>query len=401
MSYHIHPHAVATQYSTQYIYNMVEPLSGLRDVWLRACCSVAEGAEVVNTLAVANHHYRHRHRYPTRFKPTTVTGTTEETPTIAAMPATPAAVAAADSICQLLLDERIHAFGGVEGRPRSLASVWSGIITRMLAGGVGRITNTRVVVVDDGQYRCLYSVAVSGSGALLVSDSNSGTLLEHSAIDGSRLRTIGSRGFGQRQFNQPHQVFVAADGFVFVADTNNRRVQVLTPDLRFHATISGKMLITPKGVIANSEVVLVSDAWSNNIVVFRRWDGVYVSTIKRQGKRSKRLNCPVGMCFMSKGTHFAVSELYAKRVSVFDVGGAFIRCIGVGVLKSPCGVACSAANELVVVDRGNSCLRLFSDHGKLLKTFGYGVFMGVSIQGPTIWVCSYTHADGSQVRKFW
>jgi DNA-binding beta-propeller fold protein YncE len=70
-------------------------------------------------------------------------------------------------------------------------------------------------------------------------------------------------------------------------------------------------------------------------------------------------------------------------VSVFSVEGEFVRHVGVGTLKQPYGVACSAVDELVVADRGNDRVVVFSASGEPLKTMP-GDFTGVAIHGGTI-----------------
>ncbi len=133
---------------------------------------------------------------------------------------------------------RVAVLGGREGMPRSLGSVYGGSVTRFLGGScrgvVSYVTDmTGVKSFNNG-------VAVSRDGAtLLVSDWNGGSDAIHTfrVDDGSRLRVIGSRGDGPLQLKNPRQVWVASDGFVFVADNGNDRVQVLTPRLTSTASL--------------------------------------------------------------------------------------------------------------------------------------------------------------------
>jgi hypothetical protein len=68
-------------------------------------------------------------------------------------------------------------------------------------------------------------MAVSRDGStLLVSDYAGGSqsIHEYRVVDGSRLRVIGGAGDEPLQFKNPHQVWVAPDDFVFVADIHWR-----------------------------------------------------------------------------------------------------------------------------------------------------------------------------------
>jgi hypothetical protein len=84
----------------------------------------------------------------------------------------------------------------------------------------------------------------------------------YSAADGSLAGTVGSLGCfpGELQFSSPQQVWVAAVGSVFVAESDNRRVQVLTPGLTFHCFVGADHLAVVSGVCANADVVSPSSS---------------------------------------------------------------------------------------------------------------------------------------------
>jgi hypothetical protein len=71
-------------------------------------------------------------------------------------------------------------------------------------------------------------------------------------------------------------------------------------------------------------------------------------------------------------------------VSVFSVEGEFVRHVGVGMLHHPTGVVCSAFDELVVADRGNSRVVVLSAGGELLTTMGGGDFTAAAMRGGAI-----------------
>jgi DNA-binding beta-propeller fold protein YncE len=177
---------------------------------------------------------------------------------------------------------------------------------------------------------------------------------------------------------------VASDDFVFVADSRNNRVQVLTPTLDFHAFVGVGVLDLPSGVCANDDVVVVSEVDAHRVSVFSRGDGALLRRFGSRGSADGQLNGPYGLCFMSSGRHVAVADYFNHRVSVFSVGGDFVRHVGVGVLRSPMGVACSAFDELVVTDIKRRCVVVFSSSGKAMKRMGSGGFAGVAIHGGTV-----------------
>jgi DNA-binding beta-propeller fold protein YncE len=226
---------------------------------------------------------------------------------------------------------------------------------------------------------------------LLVTDFTGGShaIHEFDVMDGSRRRVVGDWGDGPLQFRYPCQVCIAPDDFVFVADYGNNRVQVLTPTLNFHGFVGVDQLRGPMGVCANADVVVVSEVAANRLCVFNRHGGALLRQFGRRGSGDGQLMSPRGLCFMSGDRHVAVADYGKSRVSVFSIDGQFIRHVGVGELKNPDGVACSALDELVVADGGNRRVVVFSDVGELLMAFGDGCISGVVVHGSTVFAQDY------------
>jgi hypothetical protein len=209
---------------------------------------------------------------------------------------------------------------------------------------------------------------------------------EFSVADGALVRRVGGFGAAPLQFNTPCQVCVAPDGFVFVTDYGNARVQVLTRHFAFHGFVGVGQLSKPMGVCANADVVVVTEPEEHRAMVFRRCDDVLLATITlhvdddghRVGMEA------LGLCFLHGGADIAVADHANDCVSVFSVGGEFIRHVGVGVLHGPETVACSPFDELVVPDRVARCVRLFSGDGDLFMSFGSGEFTCVALRGCTV-----------------
>ncbi len=331
------------------------PLSSeaARLLFLRACCAVAEGADV-------------------------------PLPRIVASPCP------ADACVAAVLGDALHrvaVLGGRDGMSRSLGSVYGGSVTRFLGGGFRGVVSR--VISTPGVSSWCNGVAVSRDGStLLVSDWDGGshTIHEFRVADGSLLRTVGGKGRGPLQFDGPRQVWIASDDFVFVADNGNKRVQVLTPRLDFHGFVG--VGTPPVSVCANDDVVVVVEQHRQRISVFSRRGG---SLLRRFGSLSGDVDTstPLGLCFMPGDRHIALTDRFNKRVWVLGIDGEFIRHVGMGVLNFPVGVACSAFGELVVADFENQHVALFSVDGELLKTMGSGQFGGVAMHGGTVFAQDY------------
>ncbi len=289
---------------------------------------------------------------------------------------------------------RVAVLGGREGKPRSLGSVYGGSVTRFLGGGCRGVVSR---VIDAPAVASLSNgVAASCDGSTLLMTAGSDALQAFRVGDGLPLRVIGGGGDGPIQFAAPCQVWVASDGFVFVAELGNKRVQVLTPHLDFHGFVGVGQLRGPSGVCADDVVIVVSEPGANRVSVFNRCDGALLRRFGSKGSGDGQLGYPQGLCFMSDHRHVAIAEHNNDRVSVFSVEGEFVRHVGVGMLNRPHGVACrSAFDELVVADYGNRRVAVFSasDSSEMLMAMESGVVTSVATHGSTIFALTGKFGD--------
>ncbi len=101
-------------------------------------------------------------------------------------------------------------------------------------------------------------VCVAPTGELYVADGYGNSNIHRFSPEGEYIGSFGSPGRGPGQFVVPHSVAVALDGRIYVADRENHRVQVFTPEREFLAEWTD--FKCPMGVHIDAEqVVYVSD----------------------------------------------------------------------------------------------------------------------------------------------
>jgi len=83
-------------------------------------------------------------------------------------------------------------------------------------------------------HRCTHT-ALSPQGDLYVSDGYGNSRVHKFAPNGTLLRSWGEPGTDPGQFNIPHNICCDADGWVYVADRENHRVQVFDGHGKFEA----------------------------------------------------------------------------------------------------------------------------------------------------------------------
>ncbi len=84
-----------------------------------------------------------------------------------------------------------------------------------------------------GQFAEPIGLAVDGQDHLYVADAGNDRIQKLSVNGGRPLAQFGKQGNGPGEFNNPTAVAVDAQGYIYVADTGNNRIQKLAPDGKF------------------------------------------------------------------------------------------------------------------------------------------------------------------------
>ena len=101
--------------------------------------------------------------------------------------------------------------------------------------------------------------AIAPNGDLYVADGYGNARVHHFTAEGKLLRSWGEPGTGPGQFHLPHAVFVAPDGRVLVADRENDRIQLFSPEGEYldqwtHVQRPTDIFIDREGLVYVSEL---------------------------------------------------------------------------------------------------------------------------------------------------
>lgn len=164
-------------------------------------------------------------------------------------------------------------------------------------------------------------VAIAPSGDLYVTDGYGNAKVHRFSADGSLIQSWGEPGIGPGQFNLPHDVWVAPDERVFVADRENDRIQIFGPTGIF--LDQWTHVQRPTGLCIRDGLIYVSELW---------W--IPGQRPFRQGKIEKDL---------------------PGRVSVLDMGGKVLARFGYqgertapGNFIAPHGICADSHGDLYV-----------------------------------------------------
>ena len=147
------------------------------------------------------------------------------------------------------------------------------------------------------------------------------------------VRKFGSQGNGNGEFNSPAGIAFDDDNNLYVVCRYNDRVQ------KFDVT------------------------------------GKYLLKFGSKGCGKGQLNCPLGITVHDKKVYVADQVNY--RVSVFHCNGEISLIIGLSMLSAVCDVAMNNNNQLLVADKGNHCVSIFTLNGNYVGKIGaFGVDKG-------------------------
>jgi DNA-binding beta-propeller fold protein YncE len=133
----------------------------------------------------------------------------------------------------------------------------------------------------------------------------------------------GGPGRDQRQFRFPFLIDTSADGYLFVAEPINTRVQVLNPDGKFVSFLGGwgikpGQLFRPKGVAAWGDRVFVTDSYLGNVQAFTL-GGRFLGALADATGAPIGFTTPTGITIDMQRKRLYVVELKVHRVCRVDL----------------------------------------------------------------------------------
>ncbi len=191
---------------------------------------------------------------------------------------------------------------------------------------------------------------------------------------------IGEDGSQPGQFNRPRGAAVAGDGTIYIADTDNHRIQHLdTSGNVLHiwgsfadSSVSeapGGTFYEPWGIdVGPDGSVYVADTWNHRIQKFTS-DGIFVSAWGYFGQAESIFAMwgPRDVHVDHDGRIF-VTDTGNKRILVFDQDGNPITEFGqagyaLGEFDEPVGIASNEAGQLFIADTWNQRIQEFIPAG--------------------------------------
>ena len=266
-------------------------------------------------------------------------------------------------------------------KPLIPVSVWGGAGT-----GDGRFNNPR-------------NVAIGPDGSVYVADGGNHRIQKFTS-DGQFVTAWGhmcrmfegragcQEADGAGGFYDPWGLAVDKDGFVYVADTWNHRIQKFGPSGEFvtmwgthgvqeQASGDEGLFWGPRAVAVGPQGrIYVADTGNKRIQVFTP-DGQFVSQWGGKGLQEGRMDEPVGLAIARDGSSY-VADTWNQRIQLFDAQQYYVHLWEVDSwygqsLENKPYLALDARNRLYATDPEGYRILVFESRGKFLASLGrYG-----------------------------
>jgi len=212
-----------------------------------------------------------------------------------------------------------------------------------------------------------------------------------------QISSWGQEGSGPGEFHQPFDIAIDQQGFVYVTDTGNRRVQKFTSDGKFIQQWNGEgMFEKPTGIaVGLGGSVYVSDYFNDTIFKFSQ-DGKLLTRWGDAGSGEGEFDSPAGVAVDSQGDVYVVDE-YNHRIQKFTRDGKFLQAWGKkgkvnsilsainfilpegheGEFYYPSRIAVGPGDLVYVSDSYNNRVQVFTPDGQfVIKWGGMGIWGG-------------------------
>lgn len=221
-----------------------------------------------------------------------------------------------------------------------------------------------------GELKSPQRIAIGPDNLIYVADTDNDRVQVFDA-EGNLIRTWGWK--EQRdKMEKPQTVAVGSDGAVYVSDNENKRILKFDKNGGLLAKFGNKNVLSSDimGIAADAKGnVYAVDKDKNSIIVFNQ-KGEVVKTIGKKGKGKGDFKDPLDVSIDSSGNIY-VLDADNKRVQKLDSSGNPLLVFGKEKeLEEPLGIGLARNGNIYVADKGLKRIVVYDSTGRLIGGWG-------------------------------
>ena len=208
--------------------------------------------------------------------------------------------------------------------------------------------------------------STEGLESLLEQLRESGTVEEVGRTHKERINPVkkfGTKGKEKGELNYPIGLTLYRNESIYIADTNNSRIQIFSTAGKFVAEFGKGQLNRPYSIALNDEWVFVSDWNLNAVFKFQITNKKYVY----QSAKGE-LNCPFGIKVDTNG-EVLVADCFNNRIAILNSELKLVRKIGKDKLIQPRDVKINKNNIFVADNNEINNIHIFTESGDIIRSF--------------------------------
>jgi DNA-binding beta-propeller fold protein YncE len=251
--------------------------------------------------------------------------------------------------------------------------------------------NNRVEKFNEkGEYVCQFSAGTNPIGVFADTKGNvwsdneneTGAIEEHNESCGL-VTSFVKRGSESGQVLEPKRLAVDANGYIWVPDAANDRVEVFNAKgefvTKFGSFGSGtEQMNYPVGLAVDPRGNVWIDDNNNRVdhwKVSSPWPPTFSSNFGTTGSGNGQFNEPTGIAVNPANGNLVVPDEGNNRVQIFSESGTYLSQFGSfgtgnGQFNQPRGAAVDSKGNIWIVDTGNNRVEKFNEKGEYLSQFG-------------------------------
>ena len=179
--------------------------------------------------------------------------------------------------------------------------------------------------------------------------------------------TAGKTGKGANELNAAGLDIDEDHQLIFIADCENTRVQVVTFEGQFISRFGQDRLKEPWGIAVTNEHVIITDTALHALLQFEKNDYHFVRRTGTKGSKDGQFNYPLGLC-IDKNGNVLVADRNNNKVSVFSKDLQFVSNIGVGQLMFPVDVKLTPDCMVAILDWSPKCVHFYPMNGHRISS---------------------------------